>query len=311
MPLIDPALTGLTASASDSGHALGSFDGTGNAEQNGDINVKINTAAEASTSADSSKGPLSATSISSASSGSASGDTPLSPFPLASLFSPSLFGGLPLPASGGDLELGSAFGDGHAAGSSTNGNTGTAQNQANSNASANNGGFNFDFGSPAGIYNTLNTLNMWSANGGGLAGGSVPGSGGGNSAMGNQNQHLGNGNSRGNSNNGQQNGNNMGLFNMSNNPFTLGQGWLSSSPTFTNGGRSGSDLGVGGNMFSNDAVNQFGFNDAQMSLLEQMAKYQMPQTRINPNPERPIMRIEHAGLKERQGVHTLPFDARF
>ena len=311
MPLIDPALTGLTASASDSGHALGRFDGTGVAEQNGGINVKINTAAEDSTSADSSKGPMSAVSISSASSGSASGDTPLSPFPLASLFSPSLFGGLPLPASGGDLDLGSAFGDGHAAGSSTNANTGTAHNQANSNASANNGGFNFDFGSPAGIYNTLNTLNMWNANGGGLAGGSISGGGAGAANLGNQTRQQDGSNTSGNINNGQQNVNNIGLFNKSNNPFTLGQGWLSSSPTFTNGGRSGSDVGVGGNMFSNDAVNQFGFNDAQMSLLEQMAKYQMPQTRINPNPERPIMRIEHAGLKERQGVHTLPFDARF
>jgi hypothetical protein len=287
MPLIDPALTGLSGSdvsAPSNGDTASRRNGASGAD-----NCKINAQ----------------TSASSKSTDDSSSSTPLSPFPLASLFSPSLFAGLSLPASGGDSS--STFGSAGsasdaflaAAGFGNAASMGTHGQQATGNAVNGPGssGFNFDLGSPAGIYNTLNTLNMWNA-----------GSGGGGSLGPFDTRMFANAQQNANQQGNAYGGTNNGAFDLGASPFNLGAGWLSSSNP---GPNTGNAHNGNGDVFPSNAANQFGFNDAQMSLLEQMAKYQLPQTHVNPNPERPIMRIEHGAMRERQGPQSLTYDARF
>ena len=275
MPLIDPALTGLSSSSGSSG--------TNAAIGNSDSGSKV----DGTTDKGKANGAARDGSISSAS-GSTSTSTPLSPFPLASLFSPSLFGGLSLPASGGvDTGMGST-----GLGLGVDGtNKGASPTTAAGLANLAGAGFNLDLASPAGVYNALNSLNVFNAaNGDSVAGGM--GSGG--ASAGGLGDFM---NAFGNDQNQSQ-------------AQAQGQGGTSPFNAFNNNG----------NLFNPLQANQFGFNDQQMSLLEQMAMYQIPQVQAqaqalgrfnNPNPERPIMRIDHERVVQRQGRQELAYDARF
>ncbi|KAL7419960.1 hypothetical protein Q5752_004923 [Cryptotrichosporon argae] len=45
-------------------------------------------------------------------------------------------------------------------------------------------------------------------------------------------------------------------------------------------------------------------NNSILGLLEQMAKYEVPQTKNNPNPERPLLRLEHSRMVTRAGMEA-------
>lgn len=47
-----------------------------------------------------------------------------------------------------------------------------------------------------------------------------------------------------------------------------------------------------------------------MNLLNQIAKYEVPQTRANPNPERPLLRLAHEEMMMRAGPEPIG-DSRF
>jgi len=50
-------------------------------------------------------------------------------------------------------------------------------------------------------------------------------------------------------------------------------------------------------------------SQAVMSILDQLAMYDIPQTRINPNPERPLLRLAHSDLMAKTGIE--PSKGRF
>jgi hypothetical protein len=47
-------------------------------------------------------------------------------------------------------------------------------------------------------------------------------------------------------------------------------------------------------------------NQAVMTILDQLAMYEVPQTRTNPNPERPLLRVENDGRLNRAGPEVSP-----
>lgn len=51
-------------------------------------------------------------------------------------------------------------------------------------------------------------------------------------------------------------------------------------------------------------------NEAVMTILNQLAQYDVPQTKANPNPERPLLRVFHDDLMRRAGPEVDP-DSRF
>ena len=51
-------------------------------------------------------------------------------------------------------------------------------------------------------------------------------------------------------------------------------------------------------------------NQAAMSMLDQLAMYDVPQTKFNPNPERPLLRVEAEHLLGRAGAE-ITRDSRF
>ncbi|RXK37673.1 hypothetical protein M231_05085 [Tremella mesenterica] len=52
-------------------------------------------------------------------------------------------------------------------------------------------------------------------------------------------------------------------------------------------------------------------NQTVMSILESLSKYEVPQTRVNPNPERPILRIDNASYRNRMGEEPLNRSGKF
>lgn len=50
-----------------------------------------------------------------------------------------------------------------------------------------------------------------------------------------------------------------------------------------------------------DGVDMSETNQAVLSILDQLAMYDVPETRTTPNPERPLLRLEHTDLFSRQG----------
>jgi hypothetical protein len=49
---------------------------------------------------------------------------------------------------------------------------------------------------------------------------------------------------------------------------------------------------------------------AVMYVLNQLAQYEIPQTKANPNPERPLLRLDHQALLSRAGPEIAK-DSRF
>ena len=47
-----------------------------------------------------------------------------------------------------------------------------------------------------------------------------------------------------------------------------------------------------------------------MYILNQLAQYEVPQTKANPNPERPLLRLDHQALMSRAGPEIAK-DSRF
>ena len=50
-------------------------------------------------------------------------------------------------------------------------------------------------------------------------------------------------------------------------------------------------------------------NQAVMSILDQWSMYDNPQTRVNPNPERPLLRLAHSEVVAKHGLE--PNKGRF
>lgn len=50
-------------------------------------------------------------------------------------------------------------------------------------------------------------------------------------------------------------------------------------------------------------------NQAVMEILDQLAMYDVPQTRVNPNPERPLLRLENSDIVYNAGAE--PSKGRF
>ena len=50
---------------------------------------------------------------------------------------------------------------------------------------------------------------------------------------------------------------------------------------------------------------------AVMSILDQLSQYDIPQSKANPNPERPILRVDHESLWDRAGLEMHDKNSRF
>jgi len=70
------------------------------------------------------------------------------------------------------------------------------------------------------------------------------------------------------------------------------------------------DTATGGVNGQNENQTSEEASQAVMNLLNQIAKYEVPQTRANPNPERPLLRLAHSELLMRAGPEPSS-DSRF
>lgn len=264
MPLIDPALTGGATGLDNIGvNVHGNNNNNNGHSHSGSSNV----------SPDAQQGPSATRASISSSSASGTGSNPnsansntMSPFPMASLFSPSLFNGLSIPEMSGGVN------------STSTSNPNPSSNNSNNNGMGigmGSGVFGFDSADAA-----VNASGAQSGMGMGFEG--VFGSSIFDQILAGAGLQSGSGLGQ---NNDQQN---QGQ-NQNQNQQGQGQG---QNQAFNSNGNSNS-------------------NFANMSLLEQIAMYEVPQTRINPNPERPILRIDSSMVAQRQGPQLLAFDARF
>ena len=57
--------------------------------------------------------------------------------------------------------------------------------------------------------------------------------------------------------------------------------------------------------FPNVPPNEDESNQAVQSIIEQLAMYDVPETRINPNPERPLLRLAHSEMTIRAGAEAV------
>ena len=52
-------------------------------------------------------------------------------------------------------------------------------------------------------------------------------------------------------------------------------------------------------------------NAAVLSILEELAKYEVPQSLTNMNPERPLLRLDHGEISRRAGIALFDKNSKF